>query len=81
MLRRIVARHPPPSARSKRITRVYYGTQVGSRPPTFAVFTNHPENVEGHYSRFLRNRFKDEFCFEGAHVRVVVRKSEKKDEE
>jgi predicted GTPase len=40
------------------------------------VFTNRPENLDGHYTRFLRNRFKAEFGFEGAHVRVVVRKRE-----
>jgi GTP-binding protein len=76
VLRGIVAQHPPPSNRSRRLTRVFYASQVGSRPPTFAVFTNRPENLEGHYVRFLRNRFKEEFGFEGAHVRVVVRKRE-----
>ncbi|MCA9752267.1 MAG: ribosome biogenesis GTPase Der [Gemmatimonadetes bacterium] len=77
VLRRIVAETPPPSGRSARLTRVFYATQVAIRPPTFAVFTNHPENVEGHYVRFLRNRFKDEFGFAGAHLKVVVRKRER----
>ena len=75
-LRKLLAEHPPPSARSARITRVYYATQVAVSPPTFAVFTNRPENLDGHYTRFLRNRFKEEFGFEGAHVKVVVRKRE-----
>jgi GTP-binding protein len=75
-LRKLVEEHPPPSARSTRLTRVYYATQVAISPPTFAVFTNRPENLDGHYTRFLRNRFKAEFGFEGAHVRVVVRKRE-----
>jgi GTP-binding protein len=76
VLRRIVAEHPPPSNRSNKHTRIFYASQVASRPPTFAVFTNRPENVEGHYVRFLRNRFKQEFRFEGAHLKVVIRKRE-----
>ncbi|GJM45017.1 MAG: GTPase Der [Gemmatimonadota bacterium] len=74
VLRRIVSAHPPPSARSTRHTRILYGSQVATRPPTFAVFTNRPENVEGSYERFLRNRFKEEFKFEGAHLKIVIRK-------
>jgi len=79
LLQKIVESHPPPSARSSKLTRVLYGTQVSNRPPTFAVFTNRPENVEGHYARFLRNQFKEEFGFEGAPVKVVVRKREGKE--
>ena len=74
VLRRIVAEHPPPSNRSTKLTRILYASQVATRPPTFAVFTNRPENLEGHYERFLRNRLKQEFKFEGAHLKVVVRK-------
>jgi GTP-binding protein len=81
VLRKIVESHPPPSNRSSRHTRVLYGTQVSNRPPTFAVFTNRPENVEGHYARFLRNSFKEQFGFEGTPVKVVVRKREAKDVE
>ena len=81
LLRRIVGETPPPSNRSSKTTRVFYATQVATRPPTFAVFTNHPENLEGHYTRFLRNRFKQEFGFEGAHLKVVVRKRERANDE
>jgi GTP-binding protein len=78
VLERIVAAHPPPSNRSPKLTRILYGTQVAARPPTFAVFTNHPENLEGHYTRFLRNRLRQEFGFEGAPVKVVIRKRQAK---
>ncbi len=78
VLQRLVHEHPPPSARSKRITRIFYATQVASAPPTFAVFTNYPEHLEGHYHRFLRNRFKEEFHFDGIPVNVVLRKREGK---
>jgi GTP-binding protein len=76
VLRRIVGRYPPPSGRRSKTTRVFYASQVASRPPTFAVFTNSPESLEGHYARFLRNKFKEEFGFEGAHVQVIVRRRE-----
>ena len=80
VLRRLVHEHPPPSARSKKITRILYASQVSTAPPTFAVFTNHPERLEGHYHRFLRNRFKEEFRFDGIPVNVVLRRREGKDE-
>ncbi|MBZ0267039.1 ribosome biogenesis GTPase Der [bacterium] len=73
VLRRIVGEHPPPSNRSRKQTRILYASQVAVRPPTFAVFTNRPEAVEGHYARFLRNKFKEEFRFEGAHLKVLIR--------
>jgi GTP-binding protein len=81
VLRRLVRDNPPPSNRSSRQTRILYASQVAVRPPTFAVFTNRPENVEGLYARFLRNRFKEEFRFEGAHLKIVVRKREGKEAE
>jgi len=80
VLRRLVAQNPPPSNRSSRITRIYYGSQVSARPPTFVVFTNQPENVEGHYVRFLRNHFKAELGFDGVPVQVLVRRREGKED-
>ncbi|MGQ0720384.1 MAG: ribosome biogenesis GTPase Der [Candidatus Eiseniibacteriota bacterium] len=80
VLQRIVEQNPPPSGSSRRATRVLYASQVAARPPTFAVFTNSPENLEGHYTRYLRNRIKEELGFEGAPVKVVVRNSEGREE-
>jgi GTP-binding protein len=74
VLRELAASHPPPSRRSGRATRILYGTQVGSRPPTFVVFTNRPENVEGHYERFLRNRLAEELGFRGVPVQILIRR-------
>ncbi len=76
VLREIVDGSPPPANRSARLTRVYYGTQVDVRPPTFAVFTNRPESLEGHYERFLRNQLKERLGLAGTPVRVLVRKRE-----
>jgi GTP-binding protein len=74
VLRKLVATQPPPSRRSGRATRIFYGTQVAARPPTFVIFTNRPENIAGHYERFLRNRLAEELGFRGVPVRVLVRR-------
>jgi GTP-binding protein len=75
-LRRIVSEHPPPSGRGRRPARVFYATQTGARPPTFAVFSNRPESLEGNYARFLRNRLQQDLGFRGVPVRVILRKRE-----
>ena len=80
VLRRLVEEHPPPSGRRRKTTRILYAAQVSAAPPTFAVFANYPENLEGHYQRFLRNRFKEEFRFDGIPVNVILRKREGKDD-
>jgi GTP-binding protein len=81
MLSRVVAQNPPPSGKTGGRTRILYGTQVDVGPPTIAVFTNRPENVEGSYARYLRNRLKEELGLSGTPLRVVVRKREGKDPE
>jgi GTP-binding protein len=74
VLMEIVESNPPPASRSSRLTRIYSGAQVDVRPPTFAVFTNRPETLQGSYERYLRNQFKERLGLEGTPVRVQVRK-------
>jgi GTP-binding protein len=76
VLARLVSENPPPSGKRGGHTRILYGTQVDVRPPTFAIFTNRPENVDGAYARYLRNRLKDELGLAGTPLRVLVRKRE-----
>lgn len=76
ILVRVVAENPPPSGKTGGHTRILYGTQVDVGPPTFAVFTNRPENVDGSYARYLRNRLKDELGLSGTPLKVLVRKRE-----
>jgi GTPase len=77
VLREIVEANPPPTGRGRGVTRVHSAAQVDVRPPTFAVFTNKPESLEGHYERYLRNQLKERLGLEGTPIRVVVRKRTK----
>lgn len=67
-----VARNPAPTDKGKRL-RIYYATQVAIKPPTFVVFVNEPEMMHFSYERFLENRIRDTFDFEGTPIRLITR--------
>ncbi|MCX7568948.1 ribosome biogenesis GTPase Der [Tumebacillus sp. DT12] len=64
---------PPPTDKGRRM-RVYYSTQVAVRPPSFAVFVNDPELMHFSYERYLENKLRDAFGFEGTPMKLFVRK-------
>ncbi len=68
----VTAAHPPASP-SKKELRVLYATQAGVAPPTFVLFTNVATTLHFSYERFLMNRFREAFGFEGSPVRIQVR--------
>ena len=74
----ISAYYPPPAARNGRSTRILYCTQVQASPPTFVFFLNHDEGVPDSYKRYLSNRLRETFEFEGSPIRVIVRGREGK---
>lgn len=67
-----VARNPAPSDKGRRL-RIYYATQVAIKPPTFVVFVNDPELMHFSYERFLENRIRETFDFEGTPIRLITR--------
>lgn len=67
-----VARNPAPSDKGRRL-RIYYATQVAVKPPTFVVFVNEPELMHFSYQRFLQNRLREAFGFEGTPIRLITR--------
>ncbi len=67
-----VARNPAPSDKGRRL-RIYYVTQVAVKPPTFVVFVNEPELMHFSYERFLQNRLRESFGFEGTPIRLIIR--------
>jgi len=73
-----VAVTPPPSDRGRRL-RIGYVTQVGVKPPTFVLFVNDPELLHFSYERYLENRLRAAFSFEGTPIRLLARR--KSDEE
>lgn len=69
----------PPSDKGRRL-KIYYATQVSTRPPTFAVFCNSAKLFHFSYQRYIENQIRKNFGgLEGTPVRILVR--EKKKEE
>ena len=68
-----LAGHHLPDHRGKQV-RVYYATQVGTNPPTFALFSNFPAAVPYTYRRYLIRRIQEAIGAEGVPVRVVCRR-------
>ncbi|MFR1518536.1 MAG: ribosome biogenesis GTPase Der [Clostridia bacterium] len=70
-----VAMVQPPSDKGKRL-KIYYMTQIKVKPPTFAVFVNKAELFHFSYMRYLENRLRQNFGFEGTPIVFKVREKE-----
>ncbi|HMV08064.1 MAG TPA: ribosome biogenesis GTPase Der [Cyclobacteriaceae bacterium] len=68
-----IERNPPPSMKGK-FVQIKYITQVPARFPSIAFFCNHPQYIMPSYERFLENRLREHFDFEGVPVRLIFRK-------
>ncbi|MCC7434548.1 MAG: ribosome biogenesis GTPase Der [Methanoregulaceae archaeon] len=55
--------------------KVYYSTQVGTRPPHFVLFCNDPELMHFSYKRYLENQIRKQYPLEGTPVRLTARSS------
>lgn len=64
-----------PPTKQGRTLRIYYGTQVGNDPPSFAIFVNDPEIVHFSYERYLENRIRAYYPFTGTPIRLFFRSS------
>lgn len=67
-----VAMNPTPTHNGSRL-KIYYATQVSVKPPSFVVFVNDPELMHFSYERFLENRIRDAFGFEGTPIKIFAR--------
>lgn len=72
LLGKDIAHYPPPSVRGKHI-KIKYITQLPTQTPAFAFFCNHPKLVKASYKRYLENKLRDHFNFEGVPIRVFFR--------
>lgn len=54
--------------------KIYYANQVSICPPTFVLFTNDPQYLHFSYKRYLENRLRDAFGFEGTPIHIICRK-------
>ena len=68
-----VAVNPPPTDQGRRL-RINYITQVGVKPPSFVLFVNDPELMHFSYERYLENRIRSAFPFEGTPLRLGIRR-------
>ena len=69
--------HHAPLSHGRRV-KFYFSTQVAIRPPAFVVFTNQPENIHFSYERYIINRFREAFGFNGVPLRLMFRGRDKK---
>lgn len=74
-LSELVAAHPHP-VRGGKQPRILFGTQAGTRPPTFVLFTT--GFLEAGYRRFVERRLREEFGFVGTPIRLNLRIREKR---
>jgi GTP-binding protein len=69
-------KHPPSMASrgfSRKPNKLFYASQVAVAPPVFIVFCSDPKAIQTSYVRFLENRLRESFGFEGTPVRVRLR--------
>ena len=70
-----VSRHEPPMHGGRR-TKILYGAQVSTQPPTFVVFVSYPEAIHFSYQRYLTNQIRKAFSLDSTPLRLVFRKRE-----
>jgi GTP-binding protein len=73
VMQEVMEHNPPPSIKGKYI-RIKFVSQLPTHAPAFAFFCNLPQYVRDDYKRFLENKLREHFDFEGVPVRVFFRK-------
>ncbi|WP_026673027.1 ribosome biogenesis GTPase Der [Alkalihalobacterium bogoriense] len=73
MIMDAVAMNPTPTDNGRRL-KINYVTQVAVGPPTFVFFVNEPELMHFSYERFLENRLRATFDFEGTPIKIFARR-------
>ena len=64
---------PPPTFKGKKL-KIFYGTQVEVKPPHFILFVNEPNLLHFSYRRYLENKIRENFGFEGVAIRLTARR-------
>ncbi len=77
LLRDAVQRHPPPTKGTRRL-KLYYASQVAIDPPVFLFHVNDERLVHFTYKRYLENRIREAYPFEGTPIRLSFRESKEK---
>ena len=72
IINQAVLMNQPASDKGRR-GRIYYGTQIGVRPPKFVIFVNDKELIHFSYMRYLENQIRDHFGFSGVPIQFELR--------
>lgn len=78
ILMEAVALQQPPSDKGKRL-KLFYMTQVSTKPPTFVLFVNKKELMHFSYQRYIENRIRDTFGFMGTPIHIFIRERKEKE--
>ena len=79
MISQAVTLVPTPQDKGRHL-KIYYGTQVSVKPPTFALFVNDKKLSHFSYERYLENQLRSNFGFEGVPIRLLLRNKNGSDE-
>ena len=73
VMQEVIERNQPPSLKGKFI-KIKFITQLPTHAPSFAFFCNLPQYIRDSYKRFLENKLREHFDFEGVPIRIYFRK-------
>lgn len=79
VIRDAIEHHAPPTKGQRRL-KIFYGTQVRTNPPIFLLHINDKKLMHFTYVRFLENRIREEYPFEGTPIRISFRERRQKDQ-
>lgn len=77
-LSQAIAITQPPSDKGKRL-KIYYMTQVKTRPPTFVIFVNSKQLMHFSYTRYIENHLRKQFGFVGTPIHMIIREKSQKE--
>lgn len=73
ILKEAVLMNNPPT-RKGRVVKINYATQVSTAPPKFVLFCNYPELIHFSYARYIENKFREAFGFDGSPILISFEK-------
>lgn len=78
ILKEAILMNNPPT-RKGRVIKINYATQVSVAPPKFVLFCNYPELIHFSYARYIENKLRESFGFEGSPILISFEKKSKED--
>ena len=81
VLQEAISWRNPPTTRGGRQGRIYYGTQVANKPPTFTLFVNDPKLFGDTYRRYMERQIRESLGFDGTPLKLFWRGKQKRSAE